>query len=380
MSFVVETGRIEIGSPIDEVAWSTDDGFFHTIDVLTASVAIGNRSFADNTYANNTESFLLGTCDPACTDVIGALKFTLNNNNAGMAFDRWHTLMGGSVLWVIDGHTLTGTSPDPNSGVHQMVWYDVEVVNGEVWLHRRAVCTDASRGTYTVISHTIEFYLECGLYTVDIPAPPRVAKTHEDRDGGTGPTYSFNNARLGPEAPDRRVVVFAHACNASGTPGVLPTSVTIDGVPMTIHGGAIGSATNEASVACASLIVPEDNTLDIEVIYPDAQICAGIDVFVFRDLKNTEPQLYAIAAEAVTSLGRTIRRGPAEIILAGATQFRTGSDVTAAWSHGWKATDRELENNRNATSAVIVDGDGEIDLTCTFTASGDVAFLAAVWG
>jgi hypothetical protein len=105
-----------------------------------------------------------------------------------------------------------------------------------------------------------------------------------------------------------------------------------------------------------------------------------VDLFQLRDLRNADPQVYGDERLASAVAGRRIRRGPSEIVLAGAAQFRTATDVTASWSHGWKATDREMENNRNLTSAVVVAGEDEIDLTCTFTAAGDVAFVAAVWG
>lgn len=166
MTFVVETGRIEISDPYDRVVFSSFDGLFHTISVVTASVAVPAISFFTNTYVNTTTSWLLGACDPACTDIIGSLKFTLGSPGAGLAFDRWHSIIGGgSVIWVIDGHGLVGTSPDPNNNINQIIVYDLRIDAGNVYLDRRAYCSDLSRGTYTVLGHTIDFYLECGLYS-----------------------------------------------------------------------------------------------------------------------------------------------------------------------------------------------------------------------
>lgn len=47
MSFVVETGRIEIANPVGLPVFSTDDGLFHTISVVTATVNVPNLSFPD---------------------------------------------------------------------------------------------------------------------------------------------------------------------------------------------------------------------------------------------------------------------------------------------------------------------------------------------
>lgn len=165
MSLSVAGGRIQISDVAANKRFDTDDGLFHIISTVSGSVAIAQFSNPDGTNLNSTTSYLLGTCHPDCTDVIGSVKFTLNNNDAGMAFDRWSTVMGGSILWVIDGHGLTGSSPDPNGDINQMVFYSLRVEAGEVYLDRRRLFSEAGQGQYTVLSHTIEYKLKVGLFT-----------------------------------------------------------------------------------------------------------------------------------------------------------------------------------------------------------------------
>lgn len=165
MSLLVSGGRIQISDVAENKRFDTDDGLFHIISKVSGSVAIAQFTNPDGTNLDSTTSYLLGTCHPDCTDVIGSVKFTLNNNAAGMAFDRWCTVMGGSILWVIDGHGLVGSSPDPNGEISQMVFYSLRVTSGQVYLDRRRLFSKQGQGTYTVLSHTIEYKLKAGLFT-----------------------------------------------------------------------------------------------------------------------------------------------------------------------------------------------------------------------
>lgn len=166
MTLLLEPGILDIDAPTGAKVFSSLDGLFHVVNKLSGSQAIAALTFNDETFVDSVTSYLLGDCHPDCTDVIGSVKFTLNSYGAGLAFDRWHSVMGGDILWVIDGHGLTGTSPDPNTNMNQLVKYRFRVENGQVWLDRRAFCSNSSQGTYTVLSHTIEFKLKVGLYTV----------------------------------------------------------------------------------------------------------------------------------------------------------------------------------------------------------------------
>lgn len=164
--FSARAGRIYAKGPLGRTVFDTDDGLFHTIDKLSGSISVATASVSSGTNVNNTGDVDLGPCDPNCTDVIGSIKFTLNNYDAGMAYDRWHSMFGGSsALWLIDGHNLIGSNPDPNTNILEMVWYSFLIIDGRVILRRRFYVSQNSRGTYSVLSHQIDYKLKMGLFT-----------------------------------------------------------------------------------------------------------------------------------------------------------------------------------------------------------------------
>lgn len=165
MSVDVHSGRMTIKNASGVTLFDSDDGMFHVLSAVSGSVSIPAYVHPGNVNANVSNSYLLGSCNANCTDAIGAVKFTLNTGAAGLAYDRWHTIMGGSIMWLIDGHYFVGNSPDPNGGIYQLVVYSLRVSAGKVYLDRRLAISDQSQGVYEVRSHTIKFKLKCGLYT-----------------------------------------------------------------------------------------------------------------------------------------------------------------------------------------------------------------------
>lgn len=163
MTFKVQGGKLTITSPSGETRLDTDDGLFHVIgSPVNGSVAVVQLNLGNGIDVNSTTSYTLGSCDANCTDAIGSIKFTLNNYVAGLPFDRWHTMMGGSVLWVMDGQNTSGNSNNLNITV--MVWYSLRVSGGVVYLDRRAYSSQNCRPTYSILSHTIEYKLKCGVW------------------------------------------------------------------------------------------------------------------------------------------------------------------------------------------------------------------------
>lgn len=163
MSLSIANGRMVIENPSGVTLFDSDDGMFHVLSSVSGSVAIPAYAHPGNTNANLTTSYALGACNANSTDVIGSVKFTLNSYEAGMAFNRWHTIMGGTIVWVVDGHGLLGT-PDPNINLRQLVTYSLRVASGQVYLDRRLLISAASQGTYEIKSHTIQYKLKCGRY------------------------------------------------------------------------------------------------------------------------------------------------------------------------------------------------------------------------
>lgn len=159
-------GRIVIKDTSGSTRLDTDDGLFHTINQLSGTVAVGSLSGGNGRRVNSTQSTLLGTVNSNCTHVIGALKFTLNNYAAGMAYDRWTTFLGGSAMWVLDGEPGFRDALGDNSrfGATQIVFYSFRITSGQVFLDRRAFIA-RTPFTYTVRSHSIDYKLKTGLFT-----------------------------------------------------------------------------------------------------------------------------------------------------------------------------------------------------------------------
>lgn len=164
MSVDIRSGQMVIKNTSGVTLFDSDDGMFHVLSTINGSVAIPAYVHPGNTNANVSTSHLIGSCNANCTDVLGSVRATLNSYEAGLSFNRWFTIMGGSILWLVDGHGLLGT-PDPNINLRQLVTYSLRVAAGNVYLDRRLLISAASQGTYEIRSHTIKFKLKCGLYT-----------------------------------------------------------------------------------------------------------------------------------------------------------------------------------------------------------------------
>lgn len=165
MSLSISAGSMTITDGGD-LRFATDEGLFHTITKLSGNVAVATVT-ATSSIVDSTTRWDLGACHADCTHIIGAVKFTLNNYGSGMAFDRWHTIMGGSILWLLDGESgvagsvgLNGTPP------YQWCSYDLIIDAAHVYLERRLILNKMpTGGTYSVLSHTIDYNLEVGLFT-----------------------------------------------------------------------------------------------------------------------------------------------------------------------------------------------------------------------
>ncbi len=164
MSVDIRSGQMVIKNTSGVTLFDSDDGMFHVLSTVNGSVAVPAYVHPGNTNANLSTSFLIGSCNSNCTDVLGSVRATLNSYDAGLSFNRWFTIMGGSILWLVDGHGLLGT-PDPNINLRQLVTYSLRVAAGKVYLDRRLLISAASQGTYEIRAHTLEFKLKCGLYT-----------------------------------------------------------------------------------------------------------------------------------------------------------------------------------------------------------------------
>jgi len=164
MTLSVGAGRIRATNASGQTRVDSDDGMLNIVGTLSGSIAIPNVTVGNGVDYDMTDDYLLGPCHADCTDVIGSIKFTLGSQSAGMAYDRWHTMLGGAVVWVMDGHSVT-SNPGNYSQVYQAVWYFFRIDAGNVYLRRRIFASRNTGGFYTILAHTISYKLKLGLFT-----------------------------------------------------------------------------------------------------------------------------------------------------------------------------------------------------------------------
>lgn len=163
--FLCEDGRLRIEGPDGKARFDSDEDLFHVVtNNITGTLTIPPLTYEGGVHQSVTP-YYLGACHPACTHAIGALKFTLFSAGAGMAYDRWTTIMGGSVVWLMDSYGgLQDGRRSP--ACCQIVYYTLRVASGSIYLDRVASLGRMPNNTfYTVIGHSIHYRLKAGLFT-----------------------------------------------------------------------------------------------------------------------------------------------------------------------------------------------------------------------
>ena len=168
MTIRIQDGQFIITKPGGGTLFNVDDKLLHITNTLNGTISIPAKSLGGGSrgvgFVNETTYYDLGPVNPFATQVIGAVKFIVTTGSAGLAYNRWHMLMGGTVVWVMDGTPSTtslGGSTN-NSFVSQMVTYHFEIAAGQARMVRRFVGNTAFG--YSVRAHDIEYKLRCGAW------------------------------------------------------------------------------------------------------------------------------------------------------------------------------------------------------------------------
>lgn len=170
MSFEADAGRILITDALGSKRLDTDDGLFHIVNsglngtlnmaavTITSSTSSGDR--------NRTDTYNLGSVHADCTHVIGAVRFS-GSGTWGIAFSRWTTYMGGTLVWAMTAPGLTaGTAGDITANPRLGVLYRFYVDAGTLWMERRLMAPSPPGSvTITILAHDIEYRLKTGLFT-----------------------------------------------------------------------------------------------------------------------------------------------------------------------------------------------------------------------
>lgn len=169
MTIRIEDGQMIVTKPSGGgTLFNTDDNLLHITNTLNGTISIPAKSLGGGSggigFVNETTNYDLGAVNAFATQVIGAVKFVLTGGTAGLAYNRWHMVMGGTVVWVMDGTpaiTNLGGSTN-NSFVSQMVTYHFEIAAGRARMVRRFVGNTAFG--YQVRAHDIEYKLRAGAW------------------------------------------------------------------------------------------------------------------------------------------------------------------------------------------------------------------------
>jgi len=170
LSFEADAGRILIRDASGNIRLNTDDGLFHIVNsgisgtLNMAAVTINNSTSAAN--RNRTDPFNLGSVHPDCTHVIGAVRFG-GSGTWGVAFGRWTTYMGGTLVWAMTAPgTTSGTAGDILSNPYLGVLYRFYVSAGALFMERRLMAPSLPGSvTLTILAHSIDYRLKTGLFT-----------------------------------------------------------------------------------------------------------------------------------------------------------------------------------------------------------------------
>lgn len=205
-----------------------------------------------------------------------------------------------------------------------------------------------------------------------------IALTDSAVDATDLTTYTFSGRNIGvPGSINRQVVVGVSSNHASG--GKTIDSVTIGGVTATQL--ALATSGDSAQTTHASLWsanIPNGTTATIVVTWTTAMTRCGIDVYRVANAKTT-------AYDTATDITITSNAESASIsqIAGGAAigLFATSSGTlrTTAWTNMTEQTDRELESQKAASSAMATaSSTGAVTVTATANGAIDAAALAIV--
>jgi hypothetical protein len=170
LTFSATAGRILVTDASGNERLDTDDGLFHIVgSALTGSVSIPAVSVVNSTPLsdrNRTDTWTLGSCNGACTHVIGAVKFT-GSGTWGISFARWTTYMGGDLVWAGTSPGITfGSAGTIGDNINVWVTYRFYVSGTSVMMARRLfVIQPPGSVTLTILAHDIDYNLKAGLFT-----------------------------------------------------------------------------------------------------------------------------------------------------------------------------------------------------------------------
>ena len=163
MSVRIADGQFLITRPDGTTTFNVDDKLLHITNTISGTLTIPAFSGGSSAGSQNvTTTYDLGAVNSFATQVIGAVKFVLTGPGDGLAYNRWHMVQGGTIIWVMDGAGLTNGGRETNGQLRQLVTYHFDISGGQCRLVRRIAI--ATGFLYVIQPHTIEYKLRCGAW------------------------------------------------------------------------------------------------------------------------------------------------------------------------------------------------------------------------
>jgi hypothetical protein len=165
MSFYANSGRIRITDANGVEKLDTDDDLFHVIgSQISGSVSFPQIGLSDGATLNDTTNYNLGSCHPACTHVIGAVRFAGTAGGA-IGFDRWTTYMGGTLIWVLNGEPKLMNGNYATNPKDYVAFHFVASGGQVTMVRRRIFLGGASSAVAGLRAFSISYRLKAGLFT-----------------------------------------------------------------------------------------------------------------------------------------------------------------------------------------------------------------------
>jgi hypothetical protein len=169
VSFRANAGRILVDKA-GVTRFDSDEDLFHIVNAVSGVLNVSSISGSLSAGVNRTDTINIGTCNPACTHVIGAVKIS-GSGTWGAMFNRWATYAGGDFVYSLAYPNLIASSPGAVAVMNYGLTYRFEAVGGIVRVVRRIILPrlQSTNGHQTPEAkwgaHSLTYKLKCGVWT-----------------------------------------------------------------------------------------------------------------------------------------------------------------------------------------------------------------------
>lgn len=165
MSLSARAGRIRVTDANGVEKLDTDDALFHIVgSAISGTRSIAQVALDQGNTINDTNTWSLGACHPACTHIIGAVRF-VGSEGGAVGFDRWTTYMGGTLVWILSAPPKLQNG-NYGTNVSDYMAYRFYCQGGQAWLEQRRILLGGPNNNVAFYrAHDIQYRIKAGLFT-----------------------------------------------------------------------------------------------------------------------------------------------------------------------------------------------------------------------